>query len=75
MRINRLSLTDWRNYESADIEFGAGANVLAGSNGQGKTNLLEAVAYLAGSSLRGATTESMVRTGADRAVVRLVLTT
>lgn len=41
-----------------------------GRNGQGKTNLLEAVAHLAGSSLRGATTEAMVRVGAERAVVR-----
>jgi DNA replication and repair protein RecF len=41
-----------------------------GRNGQGKTNLLEAVAHLAGTSLRGATTEAMVRVGAERAVVR-----
>jgi len=41
-----------------------------GRNGQGKTNLLEAVAHLAGTSLRGAATEAMVRVGAERAVVR-----
>jgi DNA replication and repair protein RecF len=41
-----------------------------GRNGQGKTNLLEAVGHLAGTSVRGAATEVMVRVGADRAVVR-----
>jgi len=41
-----------------------------GRNGQGKTNLLEAVGHLAGTSLRGAATEAMVRVGAERAVVR-----
>ena len=48
----------------------AGTTAVIGQNGQGKTNLLEAIAFLAGSSLRGATTETMVRVGADRAVVR-----
>lgn len=53
-----------------DIELPAGTTAVLGSNGQGKTNLLEAIAHLAGGSLRGATTESMVRVGAERAVVR-----
>ena len=46
MRILRLNLTDWRNYRTAEITFEPGANVLAGSNGQGKTNLVEAIGYL-----------------------------
>jgi len=47
-----------------------GTTAIVGRNGQGKTNLLEAVAHLAGTSLRGAATEAMVRVGAERAVVR-----
>ena len=71
MRINRLSLTDWRNYESADIEFGAGANVLAGSNGQGKTNLVEAIGFLTTlGSHRVSGDAALVRAGAESAVIR-----
>jgi DNA replication and repair protein RecF len=47
-----------------------GTTVIVGRNGQGKTNLLEAIAHLAGTSLRGAATEAMVRVGAERAVIR-----
>jgi DNA replication and repair protein RecF len=52
------------------VSLPAGTTAIVGRNGQGKTNLLEAVAHLAGTSLRGATTEAMVRVGAERAVVR-----
>jgi DNA replication and repair protein RecF len=71
MRILRLSLTDWRNYETADVEFGPGANVLAGSNGQGKTNLVEAIGYLTNlGSHRVAGDAALVRAGTDSAVIR-----
>ncbi|HEX4903307.1 MAG TPA: DNA replication and repair protein RecF [Acidimicrobiales bacterium] len=68
--MRRLWLTDYRSYGSADVTLPAGTTAIVGRNGQGKTNLLEAVAHLAGTSLRGATTEAMVRVGAERAVVR-----
>ncbi|HEU5084287.1 MAG TPA: DNA replication/repair protein RecF [Acidimicrobiales bacterium] len=70
LHLRRLWLTDFRSYASADVTLPPGTTAIIGRNGQGKTNLLEAVAYLAGSSLRGAATEAMVRVGAERAVVR-----
>ncbi|MDH5237305.1 MAG: AAA family ATPase, partial [Acidimicrobiia bacterium] len=47
MRIERLWLTDFRNYAAADLELAPGLTVVLGRNGQGKSNLLEAVSYLA----------------------------
>jgi DNA replication and repair protein RecF len=71
MRITTLKLTDWRNYETADVEFGPGANVLAGSNGQGKTNLVEAIGFLTTlGSHRVSGDAALVRAGADSAVIR-----
>ena len=70
IHLRRLWLTDYRSYASADVELPAGTTAVVGRNGQGKTNLLEAIAHLAGSSLRGATTEAMVRSGSERAVIR-----
>ncbi len=70
LHLRHLWLTDFRSYASVDLELPAGTTAVLGRNGQGKTNLLEAVAHLAGTSLRGATTESMVRVGAERGVAR-----
>ena len=54
--LRRLSLTDFRSYERAEIALEGGPVVLHGPNGAGKTNLLEAVSFLApGKGLRGAT--------------------
>lgn len=76
MRITRLSLTDWRNYDSADVAFGPGANVLAGSNGQGKTNLVEAIGFLTTlGSHRVSGDAALVRAGADAAVIRATVAT
>jgi DNA replication and repair protein RecF len=66
-----LSLSDFRCYESLDITFSPGANVLVGPNGQGKTNLVEAIGYLASQdSHRVASDTPLVRAGTDRAVIR-----
>ena len=46
MRIDGLELEFWRNYLHAKLEFSPGVNVFYGANAQGKTNLLEAIAYL-----------------------------
>lgn len=72
MQLERLWLADFRNYAAAGVALAPDAlSVVVGGNGQGKTNLIEAVAYLATlSSFRGAPPEALVRTGAASAVVR-----
>ena len=71
MELRRLWLTDFRSYRSAEVPFAPGLTAVVGPNGQGKTNLLEALGYLATlGSFRGAPTEALVRVGAERAVVR-----
>jgi len=69
--VTRLELTDFRNYASAAFDFERGTTAVIGLNGQGKTNLAEAMAYLATlDSFRGAPLEAMIRVGAESAVVR-----
>ena len=71
MRLDRLWLTDFRSYAAAELEFAPGLTALLGANGEGKTNLVEAIAYLATlRSFRGAPNEALVRTGAEVAVLR-----
>ena len=65
MRLDRLSLRDFRNYEQLQIDFDPGVNLIVGNNAQGKTNLLEAIAYLgSGKSFRAQRSVEMVRFGA-----------
>ena len=74
MIVTHLSLTDFRNYEVLDLEIVRGTNVFVGSNGQGKTNLVEALAYLSTlSSHRVSTHHALIRQGTDAAVVRAKL--
>lgn len=71
MHVAQLSLHDFRSYERLDLALEPGGNVFVGPNGQGKTNLVEAVDYLSTlASHRVATDAPLVRAGADRAVVR-----
>jgi DNA replication and repair protein RecF len=71
VHVTHLSLTDFRSYEVVDLTFDAGVTALVGPNGQGKTNLVEAVGYVAThGSHRVATDAPLVRAGAQRAVVR-----
>ena len=71
MRVAHLSLTDFRNYESAELDLTAGPNLFVGSNGQGKTNLVEALGYLSTlGSHRVSTDHAMIRSGCDSAIVR-----
>ncbi len=71
MKLERLWLTDFRCYHEAEITFDQGLTAVVGANGQGKTNLMEAVAYLATlRSFRGAPNEALVRVGTPRAIVR-----
>ena len=71
MHVRALAVADYRNYRAADLELGPGVTVLLGRNGQGKTNLVEALGYLATlSSHRVATDAPLVRAGAPSALVR-----
>lgn len=71
MKLRSLHLINWRSYESLDLEFGDGLTAIIGENGEGKTNLLEAIGWLAGiGSFRGAPDDALIRLGADAAVLR-----
>lgn len=71
MYLQKLSLTDYRNYAAAEIEFHPGVNLLYGGNAQGKTNLLEAVELLSsGKAFRAARDAEAVRFGAGFARLR-----
>jgi DNA replication and repair protein RecF len=73
MRVERLELVDFRNHPALTVDLPAGVSVLAGANGVGKTNLLEAVGYLATlGSHRVGQDASLVRAGADAALVRAI---
>lgn len=73
MFLERLELAQFRSYEQAAVALGRGVRVLVGANAQGKTNVLEAVHYLAtGASHRVASDAPLVRTGAEAAVLRAV---
>ena len=71
MFVTELSLADFRNYREASLELTSGVTVFVGANGQGKTNLVEAIEYLSTmSSHRVSATVPLIRAGADAAIVR-----
>lgn len=71
MFVTHLSVSDFRNYDAAEIDLVAGVNVFVGANGQGKTNLVEAVEYLStASSHRVSGTVPLIRAGAESAILR-----
>jgi DNA replication and repair protein RecF len=71
MFVDHLQLSDFRSYESVDLALESGVTTFVGANGQGKTNLVEAIEYLSTmSSHRVASEVPLVRSGAARAVVR-----
>ncbi|MBP3305217.1 MAG: DNA replication/repair protein RecF [Oscillospiraceae bacterium] len=66
MRLSNIALRNFRNYEDLKLDFEPGVNLIVGDNAQGKTNLLEAIAYLgSGKSFRAQKTGEMVRFSAD----------
>jgi DNA replication and repair protein RecF len=74
MRVSHLSLTDFRSYAGLELPLEAGVTVLIGPNGRGKTNLVEAIDYVATlGSHRVSTDAPLVRIGAPRAVVRAAI--
>jgi DNA replication and repair protein RecF len=69
--VEQLSLVDFRNYAVADVSLGPGPNLFVGRNGQGKTNLAEAIGFFATlGSHRVSNDAPMVRDGADAAIIR-----
>ncbi|MBR6390987.1 MAG: DNA replication/repair protein RecF [Lachnospiraceae bacterium] len=74
MIIKTLELKDYRNYESLEINFGPGINILYGDNAQGKTNILESI-YLAATtkSHRGTRDSDIIRFGEDEGHIRIML--
>ncbi|MGJ9403609.1 DNA replication/repair protein RecF [Arthrobacter sp. KK5.5] len=71
MFVSHISLTDFRSYAQVDIQLAAGTSVLVGPNGVGKTNVAEALGYLATlSSHRVSGDTALIRFGTDRALVR-----
>ncbi len=71
MFVTHLSLADFRSYAHVEVPLRAGVTVFTGANGQGKTNLVEAIEFLATlGSHRVAAEAPLVRVGAERAIVR-----
>jgi DNA replication and repair protein RecF len=71
VHVSKLILHDFRSYASVEIEIQPGATAFIGSNGQGKTNLVEAIDYLSRlDSHRVSSDAPLVRAGADQAIVR-----
>ena len=74
MFVKRVRLTNFRNYKNAEVELSPGVNLLHGSNGQGKTNLVEAVNFFASlSSHRVAGTTPLIKQGEQTAIISVEL--
>ncbi|WP_433792816.1 DNA replication/repair protein RecF [Actinoplanes sp. CA-252034] len=74
MHVRRVELTDFRSYERVTVDLDPGVSVLVGQNGMGKTNLIEALGYVATlDSHRVATDAPLVRSGAASAVIRCAI--
>ncbi len=75
MHVTHLSLADFRSYARVEVPLDPGVTAFVGANGQGKTNLVEAVGYLASlGSHRVSSDAPLVRMGAERAVIRAAVT-
>lgn len=67
MRVKKVTLTNFRNYEHSSIELAPEPNILLGENAQGKSNFLEAIELLAhGRCIRAATDSELIRIGSNR---------
>ena len=71
MYIKNIWLNNFRNYSFINIEFCKNKTAFIGNNGQGKTNLIEAIGWFAkGSSFRGSPTEALIKKGEKSAILR-----
>ena len=76
MHLTRLALTDFRSYTGVDVPLTPGVTIFSGPNGEGKTNLVEAVGYAATlASHRAAQDAPLIRKGADQAIIRAAIST
>lgn len=76
MHLTRLALTDFRSYPETDVTLGPGVTTFSGPNGEGKTNLVEAVGYVATlASHRSAQDAPLIRAGAEQAIIRAAIST
>jgi DNA replication and repair protein RecF len=76
VHLTRLALTDFRSYAAVDVPLGPGVTLFGGANGEGKTNLVEAVGYAATlSSHRAAQDAPLIRAGAEQAIIRAAVST
>jgi DNA replication and repair protein RecF len=74
MFVKRVRLTNFRNYKNAEVELSPGVNLLHGSNGQGKTNLVEAINFFASlSSHRVSGTIPLIKQGEQTAIISVEL--
>jgi DNA replication and repair protein RecF len=74
MHVSHLSLVDFRSYPGAELALESGVTALIGPNGQGKTNLIEAIGYVAShSSHRVSSDAPLIRAGASTAIVRCAI--
>ena len=71
VRLEHLEACNFRNYEELSIDFEPGVNLIVGDNAQGKTNLLESIAYLgAGKAFRTQKSAELVKLGAEFAEIQ-----
>jgi DNA replication and repair protein RecF len=76
VHLTRLALTDFRSYTDVDVLLAPGVTIFSGPNGEGKTNLVEAVGYAATlASHRAAQDAPLIRKGADQAIIRTAIST
>jgi DNA replication and repair protein RecF len=76
VHLTRLALTDFRSYAAVDVALEPGVTIFSGANGEGKTNLVEAVGYAATlTSHRSAQDAPLIRAGAEQAIIRAAIST
>ena len=76
MFVSHLALTDFRSYTEVDVPLKPGVTIFSGPNGEGKTNLVEAVGYAATlASHRAAQDAPLIRKGTDQAIIRAAIST
>src|ERR1700760_317765 len=76
MHLTRLALTDFCSYVDVDVPLAPGVTIFSGHNGEGKTNLVEAVGYAATLASHPAAQDApLIRKGADQAIIRAAIST
>ena len=71
MYINRIKLTNFRNYDELEVNFHDNLNVIYGNNGNGKTNIVEAIIYLSNlKSFRGVNDSNLVKFNKENFIIK-----